>query len=391
LPQNGGIIGSVTANANCGELSFTVPGDLVVLEEFNAPCAPDYGFKIKLLSAGWNHGIVGYWPDARPVVNPFAISGDGTQIVYRGADGSLNCYYRAANSSHWDNAVIGPSGSRGVKPNGSIFRGRTSNQVYYHGADDRLQAVYWDGSGWLHAYLADWGTTAQNVGGGIGSKAGGGDIFYRGADGSLHTYFFWGGSWHHSVFYLAAGKRPSKDTNIAVNDDGSLVAFGAIDGTLVLVYKILGSGTYESLHTSELVGGMVRVSSCGNSIFYRDSAGRLHQYYHNGTGWNSRVILAYGGPVFFDGPFDIAPGCDYNNFQVYFRGPDGYVHVAFLWAGSYISGKLMVCIEPTKHKCLEGGYIAVGGTTVAYEAVLEGRGARPFLQAYYHGMCGSQL
>ncbi len=103
--------------------------------------------------------------------------------------------------------------------------------------------------------------------------------------------------------------------------------------------------------------------------------------------WNSRVIIVYGSPIFFNGPFDIAPGCDHNDFQVYYRGADGFIHVAYLWSGNYIAGKVLICAEPTGNKCLEGGYIGYGDGIVAYEAASILR-PNPLIQAYYYGTCG---
>jgi len=72
---------------------------------------------------------------------------------------------------------------------------------------------------------------------------------------------------------------------------------------------------------------------------------------------------------------------------VYYRGADGFIHVAYLWSGNYVAGKVLMCEEPATNKCLEGGYIGYGDGIVAYEAATYGRPS-PLIQAYYYGTCG---
>ncbi len=380
-PEDGGKINAftTTSTSHCGVLTFKIP-QLIVLR--TSPYAPDYAFKITVSSKLWGHSIIG----PQPAIQPFAITGDGSQIAYRGTDGKLNCFYTggARRGSSWANTVLSPGGANSVKPNGAIARGSLSGQIYYHGADDRLQCTYWNGISWAHTYLTDWSNSSQNVGGDIISNDVGGKIFYRGIDGKLHHYYWEGGSWRHEIIFFSSFDLIATDSNLAEDADGGLVAYKAIDGKLHMIYKSSGVW-YHDYSPTDSIGGFIRINNAGNVVFYRGTDGKLHEYYYLGSGWHSRVIITSSGlPIYLNGSFDITPDCTYDNAQIYFRGSDGHIHVVYVWAGQWIEGHLM-CTDflDNTEKCKNGGYIRVANGMVVYDAVSN------YLEAYYFGMCGN--
>jgi hypothetical protein len=389
IAENGGIIGSVTAHSHCGELSFDVPGDLVVLTKDNAPCAPDYGFKINLISKGWGYGTIGTRFPQISGIQPIAVLGDGTQIAFRGNDGSLQCYYRTNPDVYdWKHAVLGPAGSNGVMPGGAITRGALSGQIYYHGANNRLQVVYWNHTHWAWGHLTDWSNTSQNVGGDIGSNATGGKVFYRGADGHLHFYMYNSG-WHHSIYHLPRNHRPAPNANLSVTANGNIVVFKTVDGSLAFIWYDHATGRYQTgIRSMDRVADWVRINNEGNVVFYRGVDGRLYQVFYEGSAWYSRIISTSWGAVTFNGSFDISPNSTKDNAQIYFRGADEYVNVVHVWDGNWIQNPIISCSQPASYKCGVGGYIRYAGGTLFFEGQKgRGRGYEKFVRAYYYGKC----
>lgn len=382
VPVDGGRIDafSVRAASRCGILSFKVP-KLQVLQPGIAAYAPDYAFKITIHQKLWGHWLIG----PQPVAQPFAISGDGTQIAYRGGDGRLNCFYMGAGrgGSSWGNAILTPGGTRSVKVNGAIARGHLSNQIYYHGSDNVLQCAYWGGSGWLHTHFTDW-SGRQNVAGDIVSNAVGGKVFYRGVDGKLHHYYWDGSGWRHQIIFLWTIDLIAADSNLAVNADGSIVVYKNTSGKLHIMYKSSGVW-YHDTSALDVVLGTIRMNNAGDVIFYRGLSGRLYQYYYYGSGWHSRLIVTSAGvPVYIDGTFDITPDCTYNNAQVYFRGPDGHMNVVYASGGTWIQDYL-ICpsfLNATE-MCKKGGYIRYANGMVAYDAESH------YMEVYVFNTCGN--
>ncbi len=105
------------------------------------------------------------------------------------------------------------------------------------------------------------------------------------------------------------------------------------------------------------------------------------------------IILTASGPVTFSGPFDIMPESTKDNAQIYFRGSDGFMHVAHVWMGTWVQGRVRNCPEPESNKCLKDGNIRYAGGMVAYASVqtipmpLSIRSFAHFVKAYYYGKC----
>lgn len=207
----------------------------------------------------------------------------------------------------------------------------------------------------------------------------------------------WG--WRHYNFtesvHAGFDQKPSPTTNFSANLDGGLLAYRTNDGKLAVIYEI-SPWTYSFSWVPENVKGMVRVNYAGNVIFYTDNSNNLRAYFWGRTGWESTAINAAGSPVRFSGPFDIAPGMDMTNAQVYFQESDGFVHVAFVWDGAWITGHILCAPEPADRQCKGANFpffnsfsalIRYNNGTVFYQGIMTTDNSWYFdnFRAYYYG------
>ena len=289
------------------------------------------------------------------------------------------------DNSVWANTVLVPGGGNSaVALGGAIFRGSESGQIYYQGADGALQAAYWDGSTWQHGWLSDPFNPAQHVLGDIVSNEAGGNIFYFGADGNIYHCYYDGG-WINVTIPLWGGARMASDSNLSMNADGTKVAYKSADGTLSIIYKVaVGWSYYHS--PLDFVDGTIRMNHAGDVVFYRGLDGKLRQHYFLGTSWHTRVVIANGTEQLVDNTFDIKPDCTYNDAQIYFRGADSHVYVAFSPDGNFpwVAGTV-ICpgLLNDSQKCLEGSHIRYSLGVVAYCA------ASGYFEAYCYGYYGN--
>ena len=230
-----------------------------------------------------------------------------------------------------------------------------------------MNCAYFDGSTWQHALFGD-----DIIGGDIGSAASGGAVFFRGQDQQLHIYNYLGTSgWVYTNFTVLVsaddGELPHADTNIAVNEDGSIMVYRTKGNSLAIIYET-SPGTYSYNWVPVFVGAMVRINFAGNVIFYTDVDNNLCMYYYEGGLWNNMNINTATGPINVFGAFDILRTEGKDNPQVYFQGADGYMQVAYILAGQWVVGHFLCPPEPESRKCLRpGAYISAINGMVIYQ------------------------
>ena len=133
---------------------------------------------------------------------------------------------------------------------------------------------------------------------------------------------------------------------------------------------------------------MIRMNSAGNVLFYLGADGRLHQIFYLGSGWSSRIIATSAGPVSFSGPFDITPDCTWDDAQIYFQGPDGFVNVVFVSGSEWAQGSILCGPEPIDRECRDtSAYIRYANGMVIYEGLINATWEFDNFRAYYYGKC----
>jgi len=118
-------------------------------------------------------------------------TGGGSHVFFRGPNGWMTHYYKSRDNK-W---IPGPVVSD-YDPNhqvGGDIVVADNGQVFYVGADNRIQLYSWNASsGWSHHYVDNnWSTSAYKAASNSGTlKVSNGTLFYRGLDNKIRTYSF---------------------------------------------------------------------------------------------------------------------------------------------------------------------------------------------------------
>jgi|GEM_PF-3914975 len=394
---------STTVNVFCNSLTIPIPY-LEPLMSGNNPIAPDYGFKITPIYIGWGwgyfdhapqnnwyNGALTYSPTAYYIhdhnypnlpLQPFAVGNNGTMVVFVGEDSRMMLYYRKnVDTYSWtlisleqinSQFYVGPTPAAG----GSLAFTEEAAQIYYTGIDNTLHCAYLDAvTGWNHAHLS----TIQ-MQGEIGTASHGGKIFFRGRVGhsDYHLYFcFWElpNNWNTYNFteYIHAGtaQRPAPDTNFAVNEDGSFVAYKSNNGNLAFIFKTPTTSTdprdqygYYWWDDDHKVQGSIRISNSGNTVLYLNQSNQLTAVFWDGAEWATEIINTIAGPISFTGFFDITRDRELDTMQIYYCNSDGDIQVAYKQDGVWIYGPI-ICPE-WYMKCAKKSFIRVNSGMVLY-------------------------
>ncbi len=253
--DDGGLITSLStssATAADGSLNVNIP-KLQAIEAAEKPYAPDYGFKLILKNeAGfnnwlWHHDYTDFWylgPDIQ-VDGDIAVA-TNDQLFYRGVGGFILHFYWNDITYKWthDGLVTDwwtQNANYKVAASSELII-NSSNQVFYRGADNRMQHYYWDGTNWVHNYTDMWDPNLGfRVGGDIAVSADN-QLFYRGVDGYVQ-HFYW------------------DDVTSKWTHDGLVTDWWTQDTD----YKVAASGE-------------LNINS-SNQVFYRGADNRMQHYY----------------------------------------------------------------------------------------------------------------
>jgi hypothetical protein len=251
------------------------------------------------MPAGWRHDWLTGWnqPAAHKIhtqIKSIAV-GEGNQVFYRGADNKMQLYYFNNSNNTWVHDWV-----RGWNiPNHELIAGDVvvgeGNQVFYRGTDGKIHVYYWDqNNGWIHDWLTGWNSPSyENISAQAGSLSigVGNQLFYRGTDDKMHVYYWTqNNGWQHGWIVNGAPNNQNVAGDIVVG-----TAYGH------------------------------------NQVFYRGTDGKMHVYYFNAstnlwvhdylTGWNSpshENVHATAG--------SITVGEDN---QIFYRGTDNKMHVYY--------------------------------------------------------------
>jgi beta-glucanase (GH16 family) len=210
------------------------------------------------------------------------VSGVGNSLLfYRGLDNRMHqLQYTGGGSNGWVHTLL-PASITAQQVAGDV--GVYGGQVYYAGADGRLQS-YWNNNGtYQHAWIdANWGNPATEIStqyGALTASAQG--VYYRGADNRIHRYYYANGGWNHEPLPTSADWAVAQVAGKLTNSGGQLFYRGS-DGKMQLFYPIQGGSSwvhdwpsswgYLSPATA-LNGDNFSVGGANQPIFFKNPAG----------------------------------------------------------------------------------------------------------------------
>jgi hypothetical protein len=226
------------------------------------------------------------WSNTSQNVGNYIKMGPST-CYYQGADAKMHRYFFNSNTGLWEHSILPYSGSMNELVAGAIAMNTTATQVYYRGADGRLQCFYRDNSNnWIHVWMTDWANTSQNVAGDVQCVPEG--IFYAGTDGKLHKYYFDAaqGIWIH-IYVLDQNNQQidiPANTQISFKGNADLIYFKGANGHMQQLYNKQGNKYIhdEILCETDLEDGFKNngnIAAVDNGeIYYVGTDNFLHMY-----------------------------------------------------------------------------------------------------------------
>lgn len=254
----------------------------------------------------WNHIWMTNWNNSSEnIVGNIAIANGN--VYYEGTDHRIH-RYKYVGLPTWQHSILpNPTNHPSVNMNGgAIAVNEIGTQVYYQGADGRLQCFYLDNGGnWIHVWMTDWNSNAQNVAGDIKRVADG--IYYAGTDGLLHRYKynFATSLWEHQHI-LRENNQPvsiPSNTDISLVGDAEQIFFRGADGQMNHLYGKVNNTyshdfviCYNDLTNNYKPNGRVVSQADGSTFYIGLNDNFIHMYAFN-AGCDPRESGEKGKPA----------------------------------------------------------------------------------------------
>lgn len=151
-------------------------------------------------NGSWVHDYLTNWSNTSENVGNY-IAATNLNVYYQGYnDSRIHRYYYNPGVGVWQHSILPNFGNTAMNISGPIATNANGTQVFYKGADGRLQQYYLDNNTWYHQWLTDWNNTSQNIGGDLTFVHSNSAVYYIGADAKLHVYRYVpaSGSWAHN-------------------------------------------------------------------------------------------------------------------------------------------------------------------------------------------------
>jgi hypothetical protein len=264
---------------------------------FYAPTGSPAGRIIRLSRSGgaWTQSTI-QTPSGNSLLSgPFAV-GATNNIYYRGADGRMQTMY-ITSGTNYAHGYIDDFFSTNEYKMASVCNPMVRNNndvIFYRGSDDKMHIFYWDAgvSDWRHRYpggTASYPPLSENVDGDI-VISGQNLVYYRGTDGKIHLYYPSGNNWTHTVLAANANYQVS-----------------------------LGCGALNVATWTQ--GGTI------DQVFFRNSQGAMQSLIFRNNQWE-----LFSLPFVANSNWEVALGGDISiglNNRVYYRGLDGTIQMYF--------------------------------------------------------------
>ncbi|MCC3160794.1 family 16 glycosylhydrolase [Hymenobacter sp. 15J16-1T3B] len=286
-----------------------------------------------------------FWQSSMQVQGD-VVAGDNDFVAYKGVDNRVQYYYYDNGSWHhnWadDGWARNDLSSRVSDQPGALalVSGVGNSLMFYRGLDNRLHQLQYTGggsNGWQHTLLAA-SITAQQVAGDV--AVAGGQVYYAGADGRLQSYWNNNGVYQHAWiddnWGNAATQISSQYGALAPSAQGVYYRGGNDDR--IHRYYYASGWQYQELPTSadwavSKVAG--KLTTSGGQLFYRGPDDKMHLFYPNpaGTAWTHDWPSSWG----YLSPATLLNGDNFSagaaNQPIFFKNPAGFVG-KFEWGPS---------------------------------------------------------
>jgi len=370
---DGAVIPSYTEDwipAACGTLTFHLP-PLGPLGNGDPLIMPDYGFKITSEGDFWDHWYVTNNTDQAIVGGSIMGGGMGSYFGYPSiSTGSNHVVYEGpANRIHhlvpdgadpwansWASMIFDDGGDINQDVNGQIVMSAGGQQVWYRGMDKRLQCYYRDGSAWDHMWLTDWSSSSENFSNDnpyLDLNDSDNMVVYSGTDTKIHLFQYAGsGIW--IPYYLDPGTDPDflvgDVSQIKITADGTQVYYAGADGKLQCMYFYVPGSTWYHTYITDLSGtpqnvvGPLAVASAAGKVFFRGSDGYLHVATYTSGGWDINLVTDGSGANVLVASYSYL-SCSNDGNLVDFEGGDQYPEQLFNPIGTEYSRDYIICYD----------------------------------------------
>ena len=235
---------------NDGKIAYRGIDDKIHIFKWNSNIS-----KWDQLNINYTYGNCAGMADADFVQGDVIVEQSTNNIIYRGRDGRLQCFYQSSPFVY-HHAWIDPNWNQFVNANpGSIIS--TPNGIFYRGTDDKLHRFYWDGTNNIHqvasyAYGACSGMPdADFVNGGLSYYPQSNFILYTGRDGRIQRFeipaintsnswnHYWIDDYWNTFDYISFGSNtPNKFSSTFTSSDGKIIYNNGILGSGLSYFKM---------------------------------------------------------------------------------------------------------------------------------------------------------
>lgn len=228
----------------------------------------------------WRHFIPCYSMPAN-VSSDIVMSADGKIVFYKTLDGDINAIY--FNGTAWIHSDLND-----CIQNGEVAGDLTissSNTVFYRTKNNAIRCIYYNNSDnrWYWSALNDC-APAQTVGGDLAADSQG-RVFYRTINNGINMIYYSNGRW------LRSNLNNCVQNNKVAGDlvtSSNKCFYRTTDNTINCVYLYYGIWNWSGLNDctpNRKVKGELKVNSLGK-VFYQTTDNTINCIYWNNNKWN---------------------------------------------------------------------------------------------------------
>lgn len=293
--------------------------------------------------AGWKFGTLSQYAAIERSNGGYGMAvGANNQVFYAGAGGWVMMYYY---DKGWKHAWPTQTWNANEKITGGLAVAKPSNQLFYRGADNKVDTYYWTPiKGWQHAWLTRSWSRSEDVDSGpftisVGKNN---QVAYAGADKWMHLYNYNGttGQWDHSYLTTTFSSKEKAANVVSASVYDGKVFYKGQDNKMHVYYLDNGRWVHAWLvqnwnNNGEDVGGQIAVNGNCTAVYFTGADGWIHRYYYANNRWNhERLTNSFDPTERHGGTLSVGDG----DHVFYRNGSDvrTYYRENGIWYGGYL-------------------------------------------------------